>query len=359
MFCAMLTVCFVMQITALETVKAELQKSIDALQAANRYMLTVFFVLRRPTTNVTCCANRKNSGEEKIAAYASRLSDVEAKYLEEISRHEATQSELEKGRIALEEMTATADASRDENDALVAEIETLNHSIKELGHTRKKLMQQVDEKRNLCKKLHSQVQHEEQAKTHYFDEITAVRLQVSSLGSLQAQQKTLIEAIKESLRIKEKELEALKEHVKEIEAERETAEADKRKAVRDAEVAKQVYATETNQKQQEKRRPCDQCDALRKKLEDTEKKLRIAALSSTNSSGGSSMTELDRLELQDLQKVVKCSVCQDRKKSVIISKCFHMFCKECVDNNLKSRNRKCPTCKKMFGQDDVKAVWLT
>lgn len=126
-------------------------------------------------------------------------------------------------------------------------------------------------------------------------------------------------------------------------------------------MAKQIYTTETTQKQQlmlqEKRRPCDQCDTLRKKLEDTEKQLKTAKLS--NSSSGSTLSDVEHLELQDLQKVVRCSVCQDRKKSVIISKCFHMFCKECVDNNLKSRNRKCPTCKKMFGQDDVKSVWIT
>jgi E3 ubiquitin-protein ligase BRE1 len=157
-------------------------------------------------------------------------------------------------------------------------------------------------------------------------------------------------------------LELLKEHVKNTEAEREVSDSEKRKILREAEVAKQIYTTEATQKQQlmlqEKRRPCDQCDTLRKKLEDTEKQLKIVKLT-TNSSAGSALSDLEHLELQDLQKVVRCSVCQDRKKSVIISKCFHMFCKECVDNNLKSRNRKCPTCKKMFGQDDVKSVWIT
>ena len=70
------------------------------------------------------------------------------------------------------------------------------------------------------------------------------------------------------------------------------------------------------------------------------------------------MTELERLELKNLRKLVKCSVCQDRQKDVIITKCNHMFCKECIDNNLKARNRKCPTCKKMYGQDDVSLVWV-
>ncbi|KAF4322991.1 hypothetical protein JM18_000306 [Phytophthora kernoviae] len=144
---------------------------------------------------------------------------------------------------------------------------------------------------------------------------------------------------------------------KTIDAEREASDAEKRKALRDAEVAKKIVASsaaESTQRQQqmlqEKQRPCEKCDTYRKKTEKYERQLQSAK--SASSTG--ELTDLERFELRDLQKLVNCSVCQDRRKDVIISKCFHMFCKECIENNLKSRNRKCPTCKKMFGHDDVK-----
>lgn len=38
-------------------------------------------------------------------------------------------------------------------------------------------------------------------------------------------------------------------------------------------------------------------------------------------------------------KMIKCSVCQDRKKNRVITKCYHMFCDECVTQNLKVRLR--------------------
>ncbi|GMF19220.1 unnamed protein product [Phytophthora lilii] len=154
----------------------------------------------------------------------------------------------------------------------------------------------------------------------------------------------------------------MKEYVKTIEAEREASDAEKRKVLRDAEVAKKIYASsaaETTQREkqllQEKAKPCEQCETYRKKIESFELQLQHAK--SASSTG--ELTDLERFELRDLQKLVNCSVCQDRRKDVIISKCFHMFCKECIENNLKSRNRKCPTCKKMFGHDDVKTVWFT
>lgn len=144
--------------------------------------------------------------------------------------------------------------------------------------------------------------------------------------------------------------------------EKEAAESEKRKVVREAEVAKQIYTTsaaETSQKQQqllqEKKKPCDKCETYRKKEERYEKLLQAAK--ATPATG--ELNDLERFELKELQKLVNCSVCQDQRKNVLISKCFHMFCKDCIENNLKSRNRKCPTCKKMFGQDDVKTVWFT
>lgn len=39
-------------------------------------------------------------------------------------------------------------------------------------------------------------------------------------------------------------------------------------------------------------------------------------------------------------------------------RCFHLFCKECIDENLRNRSRKCPACGEKFGQDDVTPVYF-
>jgi E3 ubiquitin-protein ligase BRE1 len=53
-----------------------------------------------------------------------------------------------------------------------------------------------------------------------------------------------------------------------------------------------------------------------------------------------------------------CNVCHDREKSTVISKCFHVFCGECVQQNLRDRHRKCPGCGIKFGEQDVHRLWL-
>ena len=160
--------------------------------------------------------------------------------------------------------------------------------------------------------------------------------------------------------MKEAELEKMKEYVETLETEREASDAEKRKVLRDAEVSKKVCeVVERSQREQrllqERQKSCENCTVLCKKIEDVERELQH--FKSATCTG--ELTDLERFELRDLQKLVNCSVCQDRRKDVIISKCFHMFCKDCIETNLKARNRKCPTCKKMFGQDDVKTVWFT
>lgn len=53
-----------------------------------------------------------------------------------------------------------------------------------------------------------------------------------------------------------------------------------------------------------------------------------------------------------------CNVCHDREKSTVISKCFHVFCAECVQQNLRDRHRKCPGCGIKFGEQDVHRLFL-
>jgi E3 ubiquitin-protein ligase BRE1 len=68
----------------------------------------------------------------------------------------------------------------------------------------------------------------------------------------------------------------------------------------------------------------------------------------------------DEMDMLDMALgMLRCSVCKDRFKSVAIKKCFHLFCKECIDENLRNRSRKCPACGERFGQDDVTPIYFT
>ncbi|KAI9768428.1 MAG: E3 ubiquitin-protein ligase bre1 [Geoglossum simile] len=63
-------------------------------------------------------------------------------------------------------------------------------------------------------------------------------------------------------------------------------------------------------------------------------------------------------EYEMLRALALCNVCRSRFKNTVIKSCGHIFCKECVDERISSRSRKCPTCGKSFPTNDHMAVHM-
>ncbi|KDO27926.1 hypothetical protein SPRG_07200 [Saprolegnia parasitica CBS 223.65] len=278
-----------------------------------------------------------------------------------IARDQATRKALAETETKL----ATAEVARDaiarelellkdvnhdaELNAIVLEVDAVNREADAMRDQMKKTLQKLSEKETTITKLHQAVAKLEQANAFSFDELAGVRLQVAALQGLQKQQKTLEHGFADVIKTKEEELQGLHAHVNRVLALKDDAEKDKMRALRELEFTKHMAA----QPKAEKVTPCEKCET--KASAPLVKAAEVAIFRFR--ADAAPLSELERFELGDLRKKLKCSVCQDALKDVIISKCSHMFCKDCMDANLKARNRKCPTCKKMFGQDDLKSVW--
>ncbi|KAH8488356.1 hypothetical protein H0E87_024143 [Populus deltoides] len=73
---------------------------------------------------------------------------------------------------------------------------------------------------------------------------------------------------------------------------------------------------------------------------------------------GSLIVEKLQQELREYREIVKCSICHDRPKEAVITKCYHLFCNPCIQRIVESRYRKCPVCSMSFGHNDVKPVYI-
>jgi len=72
--------------------------------------------------------------------------------------------------------------------------------------------------------------------------------------------------------------------------------------------------------------------------------------------------EVELLETENhaMRRLLTCSVCDQRQKNRVITKCGHMFCNECIETQLLQRNRKCPSCQHNYnGAPDVKTFFFT
>lgn len=111
-------------------------------------------------------------------------------------------------------------------------------------------------------------------------------------------------------------------------------------------------------KREEIRRLVDSVDKAEREARESKEKLDNL----TKSTDGGAVSEFTVEQLNTQVSVLKsrlaCPVCHYRDKGCIITKCGHLHCKQCVEERISNRSRKCPTCNQMFSKTDVTDVFL-
>ncbi|KAF1346640.1 BRE1 E3 ubiquitin ligase-domain-containing protein [Delphinella strobiligena] len=91
-------------------------------------------------------------------------------------------------------------------------------------------------------------------------------------------------------------------------------------------------------------------EQLKVRLEDTKKA--FESLKRKNAGKGSSDGS------DDWRHIAICPVCNSNIRNHMLKTCGHVFCHDCIDNLIKNRNRKCPSCGKAFGNGDHMPIHL-
>ncbi|KAL7267976.1 E3 ubiquitin-protein ligase bre1 [Rhizina undulata] len=88
-------------------------------------------------------------------------------------------------------------------------------------------------------------------------------------------------------------------------------------------------------------------EKLQVRLEETQR-----AIESSRPKGG------EDSQVEALRQIALCSVCRNRFKNTAIRSCGHVFCKQCAEERIASRSRKCPNCGRGFAATDLISVHL-
>ena len=142
--------------------------------------------------------------------------------------------------------------------------------------------------------------------------------------------------------------------------------------VKDAEIAMQVRTCQISQSRCQELSEIVQC--LEKQKTQCMEDLAVAKQNSENSaivanegtstslSNDAALEDFSVQQLRTHVSVLKCRlacpVCNDRDKACILLRCRHMFCRTCIDENVRNRSRKCPACGQRYDTKDVANVWL-
>nr|XP_023874866.1 E3 ubiquitin-protein ligase BRE1-like 2 isoform X3 [Quercus suber] len=297
---------------------------------------------------------RVKAANEAEAACQQRLSAAEAEIADLRVKLDASERDV----LELTEAIRNKDA---EAEAYIAEIETIGQAYEDMQTQNQHLLQQVTERDDYNLKLVSESVKTKQAQSALLSEKHALEKQLQQINAS-------IESLKMRISHSEEQMEpCLTEAIKCTHEERhlavnlETAKWELTDAEKELKWLKSATASSEKEYEQIQQDMDDiQMDlenerSSRKKLEDDLRELNIKVAEMSSETGEAAIQKLQD-EIKSCKSILKCSVCSDRPKEVVIVKCYHLFCNPCIQKNLEIRHRKCPACGNAFGQNDVRFV---
>ncbi|VAH84680.1 unnamed protein product [Triticum turgidum subsp. durum] len=248
-----------------------------------------------------------------------------------------------------------------EGDAYISEIETIGQAYEDMQTQNQHLLQQVADRDDFNIKLVSDSVKTKQASASLLSEKHLLQKQLHQVNSS-------LESSKQKLARGEEQMKAYvaqaiktssenRHHAITIEKTLlEVSEAEKElKWLRSA-VGSSEKEYEQNQKKiAELRTELERERSEKRKLEEEYEEVKNEVMELTSENEEATIQKLQD-EINDCKAILKCGVCFDRPKEVVITKCFHLFCSTCIQRNLELRHRKCPGCGTPFGQNDVREV---
>ncbi|XP_068651432.1 E3 ubiquitin-protein ligase BRE1-like 1 [Aristolochia californica] len=301
--------------------------------------------------------SRVKAANEAEAVSQQRLVAAEAEIADLRQKSEASGREILK-------LSEVLKSNHEEGEAYLSEIETIGQAYEDMQTQNRQLLQQVTERDDYNIKLvlegvrakqrldalYMEKQHlerEMQQASASLDlyNFKAVRIeeqlqiyseQVGKLGEEGWQNSVAMENIKSKLFDVQRQTQKLKQ----------TLEGSQPKV----EKSRQDVAAQQIELENER-------FSRRRTEEELETLTRKANRLSVHTEGSSLLDKLQE-EMREYRELLKCNVCHDRQKEVVITKCYHLFCSPCIQKTRENRVRKCPMCSAHFGPNDVKNVYI-
>ncbi|XP_057295387.1 E3 ubiquitin-protein ligase BRE1A-like [Hydractinia symbiolongicarpus] len=264
----------------------------------------------------------------------------------------------------IEELQKTISNTKQEGDALLGEMELTGQAFEEMQEQNIRLMQQLREKDDTNLKLMSERIKSNQIQKLLREEKEVLTDKCNAMNS----RHTAIEEVVKRLEEREKVLQtAVNNMEKENSLRQQAIDLHKRKAVELGQQCQEMmFKNETVIKQFDETKKT----VLEKTNRLEEEVFKCNRIQEENSSIKKKLDKAKRMEylgasdeiLVEEVKMYKgkltCPCCNTRPKDAILTKCFHVFCFECLKTRYDTRQRKCPKCNATFGNNDFHKMYM-
>ena len=342
--------------------RENLMKKLEVIKTQKKDYLNKYDdeCLKNQTNELTICKLRNEVNNLKIIINSNKIE--EKKLLQYELNKEAIKNEQEKAEIYKKEserLKYQLNKERINSENLEELNEISNKNITELNTNIKNLKNRLDEEKEIQSKLSKEKNEAKQTinfltemketlekKTEvYKEQIENYVIYTKKMENELEVQKQLNNSLEEEQKLNEKDIENLKalniENLKTIEREK---------------ILRDDLQNKYNEIKNWRKKQLIDYDVLKGKYEDV-CKFKQFDPNSINVEEMKKENKVLTLENQKFREMIHCKVCKTNIKNVVITKCFHTFCQGCIDASIESRKRRCPICRELISQNDVKKIF--
>jgi E3 ubiquitin-protein ligase BRE1 len=288
------------------------------------------------------------------------------KYDREYKNHRKARKEISALNTKIDSLKGKLERAEKDRDAIIATNSRLLQQIKEKDEMNAKSLSTILHLKSLTEQLKLENENLEQQAKSASQLALAARLASNAKARVSEEMIKEKESLEEKLSLSEKETTRIKNELNKLSTD--LSEGSGKVSALQSKFENSVkrcneLVSELEAKDEEIRKLLDSLHQTEREAQSTKENLNKIMQSSTGGDvrvGASSFT-VDQLNTQIsvLKDRLACPVCHYRDKECIIMRCRHMHCKQCVDERISNRSRKCPTCNNKFSEKDVEDVWLS
>lgn len=253
---------------------------------------------------------------------------------------------------------------KQEETALLNDMEITGQAYEDMQEQNIRLMQQLREKDEANFNLMSERIKLETAQKALKEEKEILIEQVTTL------QEQLDAQINVTKKLEEQVIH-LQHNVIQLETEirtlQQTFEETKRKAIQsdllvfDLKLHTQKYITQLKETQTEiaeKTESLSIQSSSNNRLQEEIKHLKLQLERQKKFEYASNLDEVLQEENREYKEQLRCPSCKVKQKDAVLTKCFHVFCFDCLQKRYELRQRKCPKCNANFGANDYRKLYF-
>ncbi|XP_038132860.1 E3 ubiquitin-protein ligase BRE1A [Cyprinodon tularosa] len=350
----------------LKIVRAELKKA----QESQREMKLLLDMYRsapkeqRDKVQLMAAEKKTKSEAEELRQRLRELEERERREGKKMADEEA----LRKIRSVEEQidiLNKKLSIAKQEEDALLSEMDVTGQAFEDMQEQNIRLMQQLREKDDanfklMSERIKSNQIHKllKEEKEELADQLLTLKTQVDAqlqvVRKLEEKERLLqgtISTAERELGLRTQALDMNKRKAQESALLSEELRAQLEQVQQKLKLVREEVVENSISREKESfnaRRAQEDISKLRRKIEKAKKPAEKI------SNGDEILNE----EINEYKARLTCPCCNSRVKDAVLTKCFHVFCFECVKTRYDTRQRKCPKCNAAFGANDFHRIYI-